>query len=379
MILPSLMIGKKAKCLNCGKESRKISSFLSLCRDCIINHFDELKPIIMGIHARARKAYNLPPYPPRSDKGVKCSLCANQCVILKGEKGYCGLRENIKGRLHHISGTTNKGLLSFYFDPLPTNCVASFVCPAEVIKDKGWERYSYSKGAEYGYKNLAVFYESCSLNCLFCQNYHFKEANPYGKTISSDELVSQIDSRTACICFFGGDPSTQAAHAINSAKKALIKTKGRPFRICFETNGQFNPKLMIQAAKLSYQSFGIVKFDLKAFDERIHIALTGISNKQILKNFKVVYEIGKDRREVPLLIASTLLIPGYVEEDEVRKIARFIASIDPEIPYSLLAFYPHFFMDDMPTTKRETAELSLQAAKEEGLKNVHIGNIHLLA
>ena len=136
---------------------------------------------------------------------------------------------------------------------------------------------------------------------------------------------------------------------------------------------------MIQAAKLSYQSFGIVKFDLKAFDERIHIALTGISNKQILKNFKVVYEIGKDRREVPLLIASTLLVPGYVEEDEVRKIARFIASIDPEIPYSLLAFYPHFFMDDMPTTKRETAELSLQAAKEEGLKNVHIGNIYLLA
>ncbi len=80
----------------------------------------------------------------------------------------------------------------------------------------------------------------------------------------------------------------------------------------------------------------------------------------------------------PLLIASTLIVPGYVEEDEVRPIARFIASISPDIPYSLLAFYPHFYVSDLPFIPKATAEKCLKAAREEGLKNVKIGNIHLL-
>ena len=49
----------------------------------------------------------------------------------------------------------------------------------------------------------------------------------------------------------------------------------------------------------------------------------------------------------PLLIASTLLVPGYVNENEVGGIARFIASINPDIPYSLLAYCPHFYMSDL--------------------------------
>jgi pyruvate formate lyase activating enzyme len=67
-----------------------------------------------------------------------------------------------------------------------------------------------------------------------------------------------------------------------------------------------------------------------------------------------------------------------VEEEEVRSLARFIASINPEIPYSLLAFYPHFSMSDLPFLQRSTAEKCLQAAREEGVRNVRLGNIHLL-
>jgi len=56
-----------------------------------------------------------------------------------------------------------------------------------------------------------------------------------------------------------------------------------------------------------------------------------------------------------------------------------VASIDPEIPYSLLAFYPHFCMQDMPLTPRSLARNCLEAAKEEGLKKVRVGNVHLLS
>ena len=59
-------------------------------------------------------------------------------------------------------------------------------------------------------------------------------------------------------------------------------------------------------------------------------------------------------------------------------ISRFIASIDPEIPYSLLAFHPDYLLTDLPPTSRRHAYNCLKIAREEGLKNINIGNIWLL-
>jgi pyruvate formate lyase activating enzyme len=78
------------------------------------------------------------------------------------------------------------------------------------------------------------------------------------------------------------------------------------------------------------------------------------------------------------LIASTLLVPGYVDEPEVERIAKFIAGLNPEIPYRLLAFYPHFYLKDLPTTSRSHAIRCQAVAKGVGLRHVHIGNVHLL-
>jgi len=98
-----------------------------------------------------------------------------------------------------------------------------------------------------------------------------------------------------------------------------------------------------------------------------------------MDNFIRAGEKIKERPVPPFLIASTLLVPGYIDEHEIRNIARFIASVDQEIPYSLLAFYPHFFMSDMPLTHRKIADACLKAAREDGLKNVRLGNLHLLS
>jgi pyruvate formate lyase activating enzyme len=72
------------------------------------------------------------------------------------------------------------------------------------------------------------------------------------------------------------------------------------------------------------------------------------------------------------------LVPGYIDKEEVSQIAHFIFSLNPDIPYSLLAFSPQFMMQDLPTTSRRHAEECLKAAEEQGLKRVRIGNIHLL-
>jgi pyruvate formate lyase activating enzyme len=130
--------------------------------------------------------------------------------------------------------------------------------------------------------------------------------------------------------------------------------------------------------ELSLHSGGCIKFDLKAWDENLHKALTGITNRRTLENFARAGEKTGLRPVPPLLIASTLLVPGYIDEEEVRNLSRFIAKASPDIPYSLLAYYPHFDMSDLPLTSRALAEACAAAAREEGLTNVKIGNVHLL-
>jgi pyruvate formate lyase activating enzyme len=63
---------------------------------------------------------------------------------------------------------------------------------------------------------------------------------------------------------------------------------------------------------------------------------------------------------------------------EISAIAKFIASINPNIPYSLLAFHPQFFMSDLPLTSKSLADDCRKAAEDSGLKEVRLGNVHLL-
>ncbi|MBC7189306.1 radical SAM protein, partial [Candidatus Aerophobetes bacterium] len=368
---------KKKRCLGCGKEDFLISSFLGVCRDCIIENFENVKNIIYRAHQSSREEFDLPPHFPRTKKAeaVVCNLCAIKCELSQGEKSFCGLRENKNGKLKGASML--EGYLAWYYDNLPTNCVADWVCPGGT--GEGYPHFSHTKGPEYGYKNLAVFYYGCSFNCLFCQNWHWRENIKKIKPISPAELLEAIDTHTSCICFFGGDPSSQITHSLKVAELAREKFKGKILRICWETNGCMSERFLDRMAKISLESGGCIKFDLKAFNENMNIALCGVSNRKTLENFRYLSSFFKKRKEPPLLVASTLLVPGYITEEEVAQIARFIASLDPSIPYTLLAFHPHFYLHDLPTTSRNHARNCFKIAKEAGLERVKIGNIHLLS
>jgi pyruvate formate lyase activating enzyme len=193
--------------------------------------------------------------------------------------------------------------------------------------------------------------------------------------LSSSALAQVSNPRTYCVCFFGGDPASQMPHAL-AAGKALA-TQG--VVVCWETAGTMHPRLIHRALELSLGSGGCMKFDLKAFDENLHIALTGGSNQQTLDNFAAAAARFSERPFPPPVVASTLLVPGYVDAQEVGQIAEFIAHLNPDIPYALLAFHPHFVMHDLPLTSKSHAQAALEVAQSAGLRNVRLGNIHLLS
>jgi len=139
-----------------------------------------------------------------------------------------------------------------------------------------------------------------------------------------------------------------------------------------------HPALLRQAAELSLISGGCIKFDLKAWSEELHLALCGVSNKRTLENFRLLAQYAEKRPSPPFLVASTLLVPGYIDKEEISGIAAFIASLSRDIPYVLLAFHPQFMMNDLPPTSERHARECEAEARAQGLSNVRVGNIHLL-
>jgi pyruvate formate lyase activating enzyme len=354
------------RCTLCGTRSRLISNALQVCLECVRLAPQKALSLAQKAHTRSREAFNLPVSPPRIVDGIACGLCSRQCTISEGGRGFCGLRYNQEGRLFHLAGTPKRGILHWYRDPLPTNCVADWVCPGHT---------------RYGDHNLAIFYASCTLNCLFCQNWHFRHIDPHldsqgsVEAMSAKALAECANEHTFCACFFGGDPASQMPHALAAGK--YLANIG--VRVCWETAGTMHPKLMRAAVDLSLRSGGCIKFDLKAYDPTLHRILTGASNKRTLENFSLAASQISTGPPTPLIIASTLLVPGYVDAQEVSSIASFIARINPDIPYSLLGFHPDFFMRDLPFTSVQHANDALDAAKQAGLRNVRLGNVHLLS
>ena len=187
------------RCGLCGAQSKLIASQLGVCLDCIRKQPEEALSVTSTAHARARRLFHLPETAPAAEDGPQCVLCFRQCRIPEGGRGFCGMRTVKNDRLIHMAGTPKRGLLHWYRDPLPTNCVADWIC---------------SGHEQYGHHNLAVFYASCTLDCLFCQNWHYRETDPTRdrqgtvKAMSSLDLARAANLRTHCVCFFGGDPAS---------------------------------------------------------------------------------------------------------------------------------------------------------------------------
>jgi pyruvate formate lyase activating enzyme len=346
------------------RTKRLASVVLGYCGPCLSER-EELVSSALATHEKLRNAARLVGTVARHGK-VVCGECGNHCRLNEGEIGFCGLRHASRSAI--VENFPGRAIVSWYFDPIPTNCTADWVCAV------GQARRSRKPGERWN--NLAVFYGSCNSNCLYCQNPSHKELTVAGHPLMTpEELAGAVDDKTACICYFGGDPGCNAEHSLLTS--AHIR-ENRDIPICYETNGNISRKYLDRIAEVVLQSHGTLKFDLKALNPNLYRALTGVSNEIVLRNFRHLAKIGQ-LRNYEFLVASILLVPGYVGISETERLCRFIAECDVTIPTVLLGFYPHNQMRDLPRTSRRHAYGCKTAAEAAGLTNVRIGNMGLLS
>ncbi len=322
------------KCEVCGKP--RPSRTIPLCVECA------KREVALEYAKRLHKSLDL-------IGGGDCKLCSNECRI--EDRSLCGLKKRVENRIQSLS-SSDKALLHAYYDPLPTNCCNSWFCEGSKL---------------VGY-NLAVFYYGCNFDCLFCQNWEHKFVEK-ARTVSVNELLGMLTGDVKCVCHFGGSPEPQILFALKFSEVAYEE---RDVMICWEWNGAGRRDLVLKAAEISSLSGGTVKFDLKAWNENLHVLLTGRSNRKVLENFEAIFE-----KYPEVLSATTLLVPFYVDAEEVEGIASFLASLSEDIPYSLLVFHPDYRLRDLPITPREQVYECYRAAKKH-LKNVNVGNLFLL-
>ncbi len=112
----------------------------------------------------------------------------------------------------------------------------------------------------------------------------------------------------------------------------------------------------------------LFKVDLKGFTDTAYRELGGrLSN--VLDTIRELKRLGFWVEIV------TLIVPRFNDSDEdLRRAAAFLASVDPLMPWHLTAFHPDYKMVDRDRT---TADMLLRAAaiaREEGLRFVYAGN-----
>lgn len=167
------------------------------------------------------------------------------------------------------------------------------------------------------------------------------------------------------IAFTGGDLACQPEFYVRCAQE--IKALGEELWVLFETNGYgLTPKNLDLFKGAGIDAFWL---DIKAYDNEVHRRLTGVGNEWILKLPQEVLN-----RDFVLEVLS-LHIPGWVESDQIGKIASLLAAVDRGIPFTILAFFPQYKLRSVPSPNLEQMVSAYEAAKAAGLRNVRLGNI----
>lgn len=105
-----------------------------------------------------------------------------------------------------------------------------------------------------------------------------------------------------------------------------------------------------------------VEVGLKAITNSLHRHYTGVSNNQILENIISLHSSG-----VKFFIES-VVIPGYIDKDEIERISRFIAALDKSI---LLVLLPYFKVSGNPWRRPTPVEMEEAASTvKKSLDNV---------
>lgn len=185
--------------------------------------------------------------------------------------------------------------------------------------------------------------------------------------ISPEQIVLSpqgIGPARNIVAFTGGDLMCQPDFYVQSTES--IKDRTDKLWVLLETNGYgLTPRNLDLYRKAGVDAFWL---DIKAYDPEAHRKLTGVDNAWLLKLPEEIL-----RRGFTLEVLS-LFIPGWVEEDQIGRIARLLAEVDPSIPFTILAFFPEHKMRGIPPPTLDQMLKAWEEAKAAGLKKVRLGN-----
>lgn len=272
---------------------------------------------------------------------VKCNICHHYCNLGEKQVGLCRARSNIGGEIVSI----NYGhLTSISLDPIEKKPLSRF----------------------YSGKNiLSVGSFGCNLRCPFCQNHRISMASKGEVGIQSmepDELV-----KTALSLKYRGNIGI--AYTYNEplvgyeyVRDCSILARDKGLKNVVVTNGCFNKEPMKELMPY-IDAFNI---DLKGFTQEFYRKIGG--DLETVKDF-IISAWNYSHVEI-----TSLIIPGENDsQDEIRHLAKFIASIDSDIPLHISRFFPSYKMRNKnPTETKLVYELANIARNE--LKYVYEGN-----
>ena len=133
----------------------------------------------------------------------------------------------------------------------------------------------------------------------------------------------------------------------------------------FVSNGNGTPQVL----EYLRPWVGLYKVDLKSFDEQ-HYHQLGGRLQPILETIRRLNAMGF------WLEIVTLVIPGFNDSDqELTRLAEFLVSVSPDIPWHVTAFHKDYKMTDPDNTGPEALMRAAQIGKRAGLRYVYAGNV----
>ena len=276
----------------------------------------------------------------KENNRVLCLLCPHSCNIPEGKKGKCRVRENIDGELY----SENYGKVTgVNVDPIEKKPLYHFHPGRNIL-------------------SLGTF--GCNLHCDFCQNWQIAHAAQTGKDITPDEVVEiskryYVNQNSIGVAYTYSEPGMWYEFIRDTAP--LIQEQKMVNVLV--TNGFLNPKPF----KELLANIDALNIDVKGFTDGFYKDIVKGRLKPVLENCYLSKEMGRH------LEVTTLIIPGLNDDsNEIKELARWLASIDPLIPLHFSRYYPNYKLEIEPTAL-SILDKAWEIAKEH-LQYVYIGN-----
>ena len=284
-------------------------------------------------------------YEPESSGRLTCGLCPHQCVIAPGRWGRCKTRRNVDGILTVPSYSR---LLAGASDPVEKKPLFHF---------------------RPGSHTFSIASAGCNLRCPFCQNHHLSQPDDVWNFSAAPPVSPETIARSAAesgatsISFTYSEPILM----FELARDTAIFAAEAGLDLVFVTNGQASE----QAAAEIGGFIRAANVDLKCFSEDKYRRILDGELNSTLRTLELWHQKGV------WVEVTTLLVPGFNDSDgEIQEIARFIAGIDPNIPWHVSRFHPDYQWHHLPATPKEKILRAREIGLAEGLRFVYTGNLH---